>query len=178
MNSSHARLNSERYMVIDDRAAVQFERVYAHPLSRVWQAVADPEELRAWFPSSLVFEPVVGGAVTFAGDPNVADADGIVLEYEPPRAFAFTWGDNEIRLHLETAGDDGCRLRLTDKLAAENEAARNAAGWDVCLHGLDRLIEHDEIGNPHGSDIDWPASYAAYVQAGMPSGAPIPSSGS
>ena len=60
-------------------------------------------------------------------------------------------------------------------LAAENEAARNAAGWDVCLHGLDRLVEHDELGGPRESDIDWQASYAGYIQAGIPSGAQIPS---
>lgn len=168
-------MNQGTYIRVDGRPAVRFERSYAHPIERVWQAATNPEELRLWFPSAVVFEPVVGGTVTFSGDPHIADQHGTVIAYEPPRVFAFTWGDNEIHLNLEPDGADACRFTLTNVLAADNESARNAAGWDVCLGELDKVLSGDESAGPHSeSAADWQVLYEAYVKAGMPSGAHIP----
>lgn len=163
------------FVRVDGRPAVRFERRYAHPLERVWRAVTDPLEMRTWFPSTVTFEPVVGGAVTFSGDPNVAEQHGTVIAYDPPRLFSFTWGDNEIHVSLESDGENACRFILTNVLAAENESARNAAGWDVCLGELDKLLTGEDPAGPHsGLAADWQISYDAYVTAGMPSGARIP----
>jgi len=155
--------------------AVRLERRYAHSIERVWRAVTDPGEMRSWFPSTVAFEPAAGGTVTFSGDPNVADQSGTVIAYEPPRIFSFTWGDNEIHLSLESDGGAAARFSLTNVLAAENEAARNAAGWDVCLAELDKLLGGAQAHGPHSADAaDWRACYDAYVKSRLPSGAPFP----
>jgi uncharacterized protein YndB with AHSA1/START domain len=163
------------YLSIDGRPAVRFEREYRHPIQRVWQAVADADEARQWFPSALTFEPRVGGAARFTGDPNMSDGEGVVLEYDPPRLLAFTWGDGEVHIALEPVGENRCRFVLTNVLTSDDEAARNAAGWDVCLAELDKVVHGEEAQGPHALPVsEWQATYESYVRSGMPSGAPIP----
>lgn len=168
-------MNSGTYVSVGGRPAVRFEREYHHPLQRVWRAVADADQARQWFPSALTFEPVVGGAVRFTGDPNMSDGGGVVLDFDPPRLLAFTWGDGEVHIALEPIGEDRCRFVLTNVLSADNEAARNAAGWSVCLGELDKVVRGGDTQGPHAVPATaWQATYESYVRSGMPAGAPIP----
>jgi len=79
------------YLEIEGRPAVRFERVYAHPRDRVWQAVTDPEEMRHWFPSPEVsLETREGGSITLGGDPYTPEArTSKVLVWDPPHRFGF-----------------------------------------------------------------------------------------
>ncbi|MFC4530041.1 SRPBCC family protein [Sphaerisporangium dianthi] len=157
------------------RPAVRFERVYAHPVERVWQAVATPEGLAHWFPSAVELEPREGGTITFSGDPNMEPTTGTVVAFEPPRLLAFTWGGDELRFGLEPAGDHGCRLTLVNVLGETDAAARNAAGWSVCLAELDKHLAGAEAHGPHSATaLSWKPLYEAYVASGMPSGAAVP----
>jgi hypothetical protein len=62
-----------------------------------------------------------------------------------------------------------------DVLADRSTAARNAAGWDVCLDELAKLLAGRTGGGPHAeSATPWQPRYDAYVATGMPSGADIP----
>ena len=168
-------MNDGIYVSVGGRPAVRFEREYRHPIQRVWRAVADADQARQWFPSALTFEPRVGGAVRFTGDPNMSDGEGVVLEYEPPRVLAFTWGGGEVHIALEAVGEDRCRFVLTNVLTADDEAARNAAGWDVCLGELDKVVRGEESQGPHAVPATaWRATYESYVRSGMPAGAVIP----
>lgn len=159
------------YLEIDGRPAVRFERVYPHPVDRVWAAVSEPDGLAHWFPSRVRIEPRAGGEVHFSGDRNAGDSTGRILVYDPPCALAFTWGDDELRFELEPLGDGGCRFTLVNVLAARDAAARNAAGWTVCLDALDAHLAGREA---HGPAEGWDEHYEALVASGMPSGAAIP----
>jgi len=163
------------YVTVENRPAVRFERDYAYPLQQVWQAISDPDQARRRFPSTLLFEPEVGGAIRFTDDPHLADQEGVVLDYDPPRALGFSWGDSEVHITLEPFADNQCRFVLINVLAADNEAARNAAGWTVCLGEFDKVIRGEESDGPHvDTAINWQTSYDAYVRSGMPAGAIIP----
>ena len=150
------------YETIDGRPAVRFERVYPRPVERVWRSVTEPEELARWFPTTVEVDLREGGAMafTFPGE-EMEPMDGRVLELDPPRVFAFLWGDETLRFELVPEGD-GCRLTLTHLISNADEAARNAAGWHVCL---------DTLG---GEESDWEPYYEEYVRRGMPAGAEIP----
>jgi uncharacterized protein YndB with AHSA1/START domain len=162
-------------MEIDGRPAVQFDRVYPHPLERVWAAISEPAELAHWFPSNVSIEAREGGKVEFSGDPHMDDKPGTVLRYDPPRHLAFTWGGDELRLDLEPADDGGCRFTLTNLLAERDTAARNASGWAVCLGELDKALRGESAGGPHSSDaLPFQPLYDAHVSAGLPWGAEIP----
>ena len=149
------------YETIDGTPSVRFERVYPHPVERVWRSITVPEEMASWFPSTVEVDLREGGAMRFTFDPHLAEPmDGRVVELDPPRVFAFLWGKDLLRLELAPEGD-GTRLTLTQTLE-EDEAARNAAGWHVCL------------GKLGGEDTDWEPLYEEYQRRGVPAGAEIP----
>lgn len=165
------------YLEADGRPAVRFVRTYPHPVERVWAAVTEPDELSRWFPARAEIDLYAGGSVTFTGDPYTEDRKGTVLACDPPRRLAFTWGGDELRFELEPAGPgaDHCRLTLINLLEQRNTAARNAAGWDVCLAELDKLMAGQRPDGPHGQTArPWRPCYDGYVAAGLPSGAEIP----
>jgi uncharacterized protein YndB with AHSA1/START domain len=164
------------YVEHEGRPAVRFVRRYPHPAERVWAAVSEPEGLAQWFPSRVELEPRAGGRIAFRGDPNLpAETGGTVLAYDPPRRLAFTWGGDELHLTVEPDGEQACSLTLLNVLEARDTAARNAAGWTVCLTELDTYLRDGTADGPHRVGAEpWEEHYAAYVSAGMPSGAPIP----
>jgi uncharacterized protein YndB with AHSA1/START domain len=164
------------YVEHDGRPAVRFVRTYPHSIDRVWAAVTSPDELRRWFPARVAVDLREGGTITFSGDPHTEDRSGTVLACDPPRRLAFTWADDELHFELEPLGDGQCRFTLINVLHERNAAARNGAGWHVCLAELDKILDGERADGPHGtSAMPWQPLYDAYVAAGMPSGAEIPS---
>jgi uncharacterized protein YndB with AHSA1/START domain len=155
------------------RPAVRFQRTYGHPVEKVWAAVATPEGLAHWFPSTVALEPHAGGKITFTDDPNMEGTAGEVLVFDPPRRLAFTWGGDEMHFELEeTPG--GCRLTMINVLEARDTAARNAAGWTVCMVELEKALAGKAAGPHTETAVPWRPIYEEYVTSGMPSGAPIP----
>lgn len=127
----------------DGRPVLRFERQLAHPPEKVWKAVTDPAEMEYWFPASISTELRVGAPMrfSFAGhNPDVGAGyeEGEVLEFDPPRVYAFRWTDSVLRFEVIPDGD-GTRLLFSQTLGGvgtwgdRQSTARNAAGWDVCL---------------------------------------------
>jgi uncharacterized protein YndB with AHSA1/START domain len=167
--------NLATYVEDGDRPAVRFERTYDHPVERVWAAVTEPHQLRQWFPATVTIDLRVGGPITFSDDPSIEDRTGTILACDPPRTLAFTWGAEELRFELARTEDGRCRFTLTDVLSDRSAAARQAAGWSVCLDELDTLVAGGHPAGPHAANATaWQPLYDTYRAAGMPSGAPIP----
>jgi uncharacterized protein YndB with AHSA1/START domain len=163
------------YIEHEGRPAVRFVRTFRHPVERVWAAISDPAELGHWFPSSVELDPREGGAIAFADDPYAPAASGVVLVWDPPRRLSFTWYTDELHFTLEPAGDGGCRLTLVNVLDDRSAAARNAGGWYVCLGELGKRLDGVPSAGPHSDDTEpWEPVYRAHVEAGLPSGAPVP----
>ncbi|GAB2758447.1 SRPBCC family protein [Streptomyces bullii] len=164
------------YLTLDDgRPAVRFRRVYDHPIDRVWHFVTDPDELGHWFPSRAEIDLRPGGTVTFSGDPNLEDSTGRVIAVDPPRHLSFHWDGDEVHFDLEEVDERRTRFTLTNVLGAADTAARNSAGWQVCLAALDAKAQGQRVEGPHaGAQASWKVLYDAYVAAGVPSGAPVP----
>ncbi|MFE2216885.1 SRPBCC family protein [Streptomyces canus] len=158
------------YLTLDDgRPAVRFSRTYDHPVARVWQFVTDADELAHWFPSRAEIELRPGGTIKFSGDPHMEDSTGRVIAVDQPRHLSFAWGGDELHFDLEPLDEKRTRFTLTNVLSAADTAARNGAGWDVCLAGLDARAHGRSLEEPQ-----WKELYQAYVDAGVPSGAPVP----
>jgi uncharacterized protein YndB with AHSA1/START domain len=123
------------------RAVLRFERSLAHPPERVWRALTNREELNDWHPTPLELEPAAGGQVRYVPAEQAPEMPvGTVLEYEPPRLLAYTWGEDELRWELEPY-KDGCVLRLAHTFDDRFKAARDAAGWTLCLESLSYSLE-------------------------------------
>jgi len=164
------------YLTLDDgRPAVRFSRTYGHSVDRVWQFVTDPEELVHWFPSRAEIELRPGGTIKFSGDPNMEDSTGTVIAVDAPRHLSFRWGGDELHFDLEALDEKRTRFTLTDVLEAENAAARNGAGWEVCLTALDGHAGGERHEGPlAATTAPWKEFYRGYIDAGIPSGAPVP----
>jgi uncharacterized protein YndB with AHSA1/START domain len=117
-----------------------FERMLEHPPERVWRALTEHHELHGWHPTPFRFEPVQGGRVEFLATPGAPDMpDGEVVAFEPPRLLAYTWGEDELRFELR-GHDEGSALTLTHTFDDRFKAARDAAGWEVCLQALVTML--------------------------------------
>ncbi len=132
-------MNDGTLLTEGTRPAVRLERHLPDPPSVVWQALTDRDQLRSWFPCDVIVEGgrwKVGAAITFPFPADVIDMTltGEVLAVDEPRALAFTWGEEILRFELLPDGG-GTRFVLIDELPA-GIAARNAAGWEVCLDRL------------------------------------------
>ncbi|WP_372349206.1 SRPBCC domain-containing protein [Streptomyces sp. KL116D] len=162
---------ASRLTLDDGRTAVRLSRTYQRPVERVWAYASDPAELAHWFPSRFDVEELVPGAtIRFFDDPNVPESTGTVLAADAPHHLAYSWGRDELRLDVTQEGDGAARLTLTNVLESAGAAARNAAGWEVCLAALDAT----DRGEGPDEAAPWKAYYDAYVAAGFPSGAPVP----
>jgi uncharacterized protein YndB with AHSA1/START domain len=136
----------------EGRAVLRFERVLAHPPDRVWRALCETSELAGWHPTPLEFEPRVGGRVRYVsqqGPPPMPD--GEVTEYESQRVLGHTWGEDHLHWELRPH-QDGCLLVLTHTFGDLYKAARDAAGWHLCLDALSAAL--DGTTSPSGQDSD------------------------
>ncbi len=165
------------YETIENRPALRFERRLPHPVDVVWRAITEPGELAHWFPSRVEVDELRSGAeMTFRFENMPLDApstmNGRVTEFDPPRLLEFFWGEDHLRFELEPVGgsEQACVLRLTVLLDAREKAARDGAGWHVCLDRLERRLGGAEAGGRE----DWRDLYEAYQRRGVPAGAPIP----
>jgi uncharacterized protein YndB with AHSA1/START domain len=150
---------------------LRLTRRLAHPPEKVWRAMTEPEHLAAWFPDTIVVERwEVGAPLRFEHEGGLYAFEGQVLAVTPQRALEFTWGPDTIRLELEPDGE-GTRLTLLDTLEAVGKAARDGAGWHVCLDHL----EHDLDGTtpPWTTTDRWREVHPGYVQALGPDAATI-----
>lgn len=165
---------------IDGQWTLRFERHLAHSPEKVWRALTDPAELTHWFPQDLqgTFAPgarlrfVFRGELPVLGGEVIDHFTGEVLEFDPPRVLAYTWAGDTLRWTLTPDGD-GCLLVFTDTFADRGKAARDGAGWDVCLEHLAAFL--DGTPGPHASR--WKERYDAYAESFGPEAAtaPLPS---
>ncbi|HWG62313.1 MAG TPA: SRPBCC family protein [Streptosporangiaceae bacterium] len=146
---------------------LRFTRHLSHPPERVWRAITERADLKAWFPQRITGEWVTGGTLTFS-DPEGRgpDWEGRVLAVDPPSLLEFTWGTDVLRLEI-TAAPGGCSLTLTDTLDEMGKAARDGAGWHVCL---DQLTSHLGGGHEDGAGPNWREVHREYVAAFGPEG--------
>ena len=130
----HAVLRRER----DGRSVLRFERALAHPRERVWRALTERGELEAWHPTPFVFE---GDELRFQPAPGAPEmGTGRLLALEEPALLAYTWGEDELRWTL-AEHDGGCLLALEHSFADRFKAARDGAGWHICLRALGALLD-------------------------------------
>jgi len=109
------------------RPVLRFERHLPKPIEDVWQAVTDPEEMRAWFPTRIEIDQWrVGATLTHFFDGHDTDPlPGIVLEWDPPHRVAFTWGTDTISFQLASAPEGGTVMALTEELGKRVHAFRS-----------------------------------------------------
>jgi uncharacterized protein YndB with AHSA1/START domain len=148
---------------VDGRSVLRVERRFDHPVDKVWRAISEPAHLFHWFPSDMEFDAKVGGKIRFLFRQGEGPSlDGVVIAYEPPRLFEYTWGDDSVlRFQLQPDGT-GCQLLFTHTFADRPSAASFAAGWHICLDCLEAVV----AGEPPDPGLSrWAGLHEGYVQS-------------
>ncbi len=63
---------------------------------------------------------------------QLPDFEGTMLAFDPPKLLELLWGDERLRFELVPDGA-GTLLIFSASFAELGRAARDAAGWHVCL---------------------------------------------
>lgn len=150
---------------------LRFTRQLHYPLAKVWRAVTEPEHLAHWFPSTIEGERKPGAPLRFVFPGGVAaPVDGEMLEFEPERVLELRWGTDVIRIELRPVGS-GTELTLLDTLEEPGKAARDAAGWHVCLDALEAELGSEPAARDEMSR--WNEVHPHYVESFGPEGSTI-----
>jgi uncharacterized protein YndB with AHSA1/START domain len=156
---------------VGDRWQLRFVRSLPHPPEKVWRALTEPEHLEAWFPTEIIGDRAAGAPLKFEFRNNEGPTfDGEMLAYDPPKRLEFRWGPDTLRFELEPDGD-GCTLTLVDVLEELGKAARDGAGWHVCLEALRRHLDGDAEARKQMER--WNEVHPAYVARFGPDAASI-----
>lgn len=155
-----------------DAVVLTYDRRLPHAPEKVWRAITESEHLHAWFPVDIIGERAAGASITLPFWPEATEQvgeqieaagvpledptlTGEILEWDPPRTFAFTWDSERIRFDLSPT-DDGTRLVAVVHVTvpAERGWQSNAAGYHACLDALEASLEgrrihiFDQVGIP------------------------------
>ena len=98
-----------------------------------------------------------------------------MLAFVPPSLLALRWADDVLRFELEPAedGGPGCVLRLEVTVAEHGKAARDGAGWHVCLDRLCADLADDDTAPISAPAPSWPEVHAVYVEHFGPEAAAV-----
>lgn len=155
----------------DGRWQLRFTRRFRHPREKVWRAVTEPEHLARWFPTTIDGERAAGARLRFAFPAGEGPPfEGEMLVFDPPSVMELRWGPDIIRLELQAAGE-GTVLTLVDILEERGKAARDGAGWHVCLDALTGALRGESDG---GRSVEtWNDVHPTYVERFGPQAATI-----
>lgn len=140
---------------------IQREIVINATKERIYDAIANPEKVVAWFPETLEGRYEVGEQPIFGfGDQGKTQVH--IVDARPYSYFAYRWvpGANHylgdvrkvpntlVEFHIDDESDDSCKVTLTESGFAElptdimEEAFRqNSGGWDFMLNRLTQYFE-------------------------------------
>jgi uncharacterized protein YndB with AHSA1/START domain len=153
-----------------DRWTLVFVRDLRHPPQRVWTALTEPEELRAWapfLPDRSLARPGEAKLAMFE-DATVLgeETPASVTRAEAPSLLEYCWGDDVLRWELEPRGE-GTRLTLSHTVAGEDWVPKVAAGWHLCLDVAERLLDGDPVAPIRGEEAmehGWHELHDAYAE--------------
>ncbi len=142
-------------------------RDLAHSPAKVWKALTDPEDLRAWAPfdSDRNLGTVGTAKLTTVGAPALHVTETEVKRADPAKALEFAWGEQDMRWELEPLAGGGTRLKLWHSID-RRYIAMGAAGWHVCFEVLDHYLAGQPTGRMVGPEAiksgGWTQLHAQY----------------
>ncbi len=147
---------------VGDVSVLRYRRHLDHPREKVWRALTEDAGLAGWFPTTIEGARAAGAPLHFSFRESEGEPfDGEMLAFEPPALMELRWADDVLRFDLEPAGS-GCVLRLTVTFPEYGKAARDAAGWHVCLEQLAHAV--DGLPPPFDAPDRWRVVHRGYVE--------------
>jgi uncharacterized protein YndB with AHSA1/START domain len=147
-----------------DVSVLRYRRHLSHSREKVWRALTEDEHLAGWFPTTIEGQRAAGAALHFSFRQSEGEPfDGEMLVFDPPSVMELRWADDVLRFELAAVEDEnGCVLDLTVTFPEYGKAARDAAGWHVCLEQLKYVV--DDTALPWEPPDRWRTVHPEYVQ--------------
>jgi uncharacterized protein YndB with AHSA1/START domain len=129
------------------RVSVLLRRNYAAPIKDVWNALAEPDQLRRWF-LPITGDLREGGRFQLEGN-----AGGEILRCAAPRLLKTTFGEDTSVVELRLSEvDGGAGFEMMHSVPLELAGSGAGAlfvgpGWDVGLLGLDRYLRGQVVAD-------------------------------
>ena len=147
------------------RCVLRFRRHLSHSPEKVWRAMTEDAHLAGWFPTTVEGERAAGAPLRFSFPKGEADPfSGEMLVFDPPSVLEIRWGDDLLRFVLTPAEDASCLLDLTVTFPEHGKAARDAAGWHVCLEQLAVVADDADAPLPWDPADRWRVVHPGYVE--------------
>jgi uncharacterized protein YndB with AHSA1/START domain len=123
--------------------SVIVEREIAYPPEKIWRALTQPHLIEEWLMKND-FKPVAGHRFDLRADWGAVECQ--VLEVEPHKTLAYTWGDHDLKSVVTwtlTDTDKGTRLRMEQSGFRQDQpryygGAR--AGWPQLFDKLEQVL--------------------------------------
>ncbi|MCK8479301.1 SRPBCC family protein [Psychroserpens algicola] len=132
------------------------EKVFNHPIDKVWDAISKAEEISTWF-IQADFKAQKGYQYTFTSEPNekgCTTISGTVKEAHP-YVLVYTWivadtnVETTVTWKLESVAD-GTKLHLEHSGISNYEGDTAIAmfesfngGWESCINGLTTYLKQE-----------------------------------
>lgn len=128
------------------------------PITKVWQAVTDPAEVKKYFfGTDLVTAWKVGEPIYFRGEweGNAYEDKGTVLQYQPEKMLQYDYFSSmsgkedlpenyQIITYELEARDHKTLLKITqDNVPSEESKEHSEQNWNMVLEELRKLVEAD-----------------------------------
>lgn len=140
---------------------LRYRRVLRQPPETVWRALTEDAHLAGWFPTTIEGERRPGAPLHFSFREDEAPPfDGEMLVVDAPSVLELRWGDDVLRFELAAEGS-GSVLTLTVTFPEYAKAARDGAGWHVCLEQLGYVAAGEKL--PFTPSDRWRVVHPDYV---------------
>ena len=144
-------VNDGSFFETGDSAGVYFERIFDHPVDRVWTALTEPKHLAHWL-APAVIDGRKGGTITLQltggvmGGKITAWQENVVLEYA-------WYNGSTVRWELLSEGKSHTRLLFTHRHVPGRQLVDAAKGWHYHLDLLGLELDGQEM--PHNPVAQW-----------------------
>ncbi len=130
---------------------LDFEKIYPHPIERVWRALTEREALSAWL-METDFAAIEGSAFTMWCEDGEGGTDRYLCKlilFEPQRRMLWSWildgkqreGETFVDFRLEEIAN-GTRLTIRHSGDRDSETVEKfKGGWPTKLEQLDAVLQ-------------------------------------